>query len=256
MGALALRFAAAARRKGLPTNEGFSGFSRFDPGVPYAQEFADAMLAPGPRHIVMCHPGHPDAELAKLDAVVDRRRMEYDALMRDVTLPERLWRPRAQRRRPAGGLVAAARVKRVSNWSRMAPGGQHPVKHGLGFLFSGGLGVPDRCVRSDRADAARHAPDRCAPLCHIDRHGGGLARAPPLHLPPLRRRRACTEFLRYAAVGWTVAAINYGIFVLIVLLRPSIEPLYALFASSLVAMVFAYLGMRFAAFRKLGGPHE
>ncbi len=27
----------------------------------------------------------------------------------------------------------------MSNWSRMAPGGQHPVKHGLGFLFSGGL---------------------------------------------------------------------------------------------------------------------
>jgi predicted glycoside hydrolase/deacetylase ChbG (UPF0249 family) len=93
VGALALGFAAAARRKGLPTNEGFSGFSRFDLATPYAQEFADALIAPGPRHIVMCHPGHPDAELAKLDAVVDRRRMEYDALMRDVTLPERLWRP-------------------------------------------------------------------------------------------------------------------------------------------------------------------
>ncbi|MDP9139114.1 MAG: ChbG/HpnK family deacetylase [Pseudomonadota bacterium] len=93
VGALALRFAAAARRKGLPANEGFSGFSRFDPGVPYAQELAGAMLAPGRCHIVMCHPGHPDAELAKVDAVVDRRRMEYDALMRDVTLPERIWRP-------------------------------------------------------------------------------------------------------------------------------------------------------------------
>jgi len=93
VGAMALRFAAAARRKGLPTNEGFSGFSHFDLATPYAREFADAMIAPGPCHIVMCHPGHPDAELAKLDAVVDRRRMEYDALMRDVTLPERLWRP-------------------------------------------------------------------------------------------------------------------------------------------------------------------
>ena len=93
VGGLALRFAAAARRKGLPTNEGFSGFSRFDPGVPYAQELAGAMLARGRCHIVMCHPGHPDAELAKIDAVVDRRRMEYDALMRDVTLPERIWRP-------------------------------------------------------------------------------------------------------------------------------------------------------------------
>ena len=59
--------------------------------------------------------------------------------------------------------------------------------------------------------------------------------------------------MRYAAVGWTVAAINYGIFVAILLLWPSIEPLYALFVSSLVAMVFAYLGMRFAAFRKPAG---
>ncbi|MBX9588665.1 MAG: ChbG/HpnK family deacetylase [Hyphomonadaceae bacterium] len=93
VGALALRLAAAAERAGVPTNHGFSGFSRFDPAVPYAQELADAMLATGPRHIVMCHPGHPDAELAKLDPVVERRRMEYDALMREVTLPERIWRP-------------------------------------------------------------------------------------------------------------------------------------------------------------------
>jgi hypothetical protein len=41
----------------------------------------------------MCHPGHSDDELAALDAVVERRRMEYDALMRDVTLPGRIWRP-------------------------------------------------------------------------------------------------------------------------------------------------------------------
>ena len=60
------------------------------------------------------------------------------------------------------------------------------------------------------------------------------------------------EFLRYAAVQWTVAALNYGIFVLIVLLWPAIEPLVALFISSAIAMVFSYLGMRFAAFRRLG----
>lgn len=91
--ALALRFAAGARRNDLPTNIGFSGFSRFDANVPYTREFADAMIATGPRHIIMCHPGHVDAELATLDPVVDRRRMEYDVLMREVTLPERIWRP-------------------------------------------------------------------------------------------------------------------------------------------------------------------
>ena len=48
---------------------------------------------PGPSHIAMCHPGHTDEELATIDPVVERRRMEYDALMRDLALPERIWRP-------------------------------------------------------------------------------------------------------------------------------------------------------------------
>ncbi len=91
--ALALGLAAQARRLQIPTNEGFSGFSRFDEAVPYADELADALIAPGPRHIVMCHPGHADAELASLDPVVRRRHMEYEALLRDTALPERIWRP-------------------------------------------------------------------------------------------------------------------------------------------------------------------
>jgi hypothetical protein len=43
--------------------------------------------------------------------------------------------------------------------------------------------------------------------------------------------------------------LNYTVFVLVMLLRPTSEPLLALVASSLVAMVFSYLGMRFGAFR-------
>jgi predicted glycoside hydrolase/deacetylase ChbG (UPF0249 family) len=91
--ALALRFAAGARRRGIPTNRGFSGFSEFDVKHPYADELEAALRAPGPRHIVMCHPGHADAELAAVDPIVERRRMEYEALMRDASLVERLWRP-------------------------------------------------------------------------------------------------------------------------------------------------------------------
>ncbi len=90
---LALRFAAGARRRGFPVNEGFSGFSHFDVKVPYAQELEAALRGAGPRHIVMCHPGHADAALAALDPVVDRRRMEYETLMRDASLVDRLWRP-------------------------------------------------------------------------------------------------------------------------------------------------------------------
>jgi chitin disaccharide deacetylase len=90
---LALRFAAGARRRAIETNQGFSGFSAFNLRVPYAEELKAALRQPGPRHIVMCHPGHADAELAAVDPVVERRRMEYEALMRDASLIERLWRP-------------------------------------------------------------------------------------------------------------------------------------------------------------------
>ena len=90
---LALGFAAAARRRGLPINQGFSGFSKFDLSVPYASELAEALKHLGARPIVMCHPGHPDAEPAHGDPVAARRRMEYDALMADRALPQRIWRP-------------------------------------------------------------------------------------------------------------------------------------------------------------------
>ncbi|MBO0764477.1 MAG: ChbG/HpnK family deacetylase [Hyphomicrobiaceae bacterium] len=90
---LASGFGAGAQRRGIPTNTGFSGFSRFDMSEPYAQELARALIEPGPCHIVMCHPGHADAKLAAIDPVVERRRMEYEALMRDLSLVEGLWRP-------------------------------------------------------------------------------------------------------------------------------------------------------------------
>ena len=91
--AFAVGFARSARRLGLPLNDSFAGFSNFDPQVPFAEELEKALLQPGRRHIVMCHPGHPDAELAAVDAVVERRRLEYDALLRDGGLPARIWRP-------------------------------------------------------------------------------------------------------------------------------------------------------------------
>ena len=91
--ALAFGFGDGARRHGLSTNAGFSGFSSFDVNEPYGEELERALRQPGPCHIVMCHPGHPDADLAALDPVVERRRMEYEALMRDASLVERIWRP-------------------------------------------------------------------------------------------------------------------------------------------------------------------
>jgi chitin disaccharide deacetylase len=106
--ALAARFGAHARRLGLPTNEGFSGFSHFDPRRSYAAELADAMQRLGPRHVLMCHPGHPDADVASLDPVAECRRLEYEALMRDTTLPARIWRPQ---RAPDGPPIDWSRAE-------------------------------------------------------------------------------------------------------------------------------------------------
>lgn len=93
VGLLGLGFAKFVRDAGPPVNDTFAGFSTFDVARPYAKELHDALREPGQRHVVMCHPGHPDAELARLDPVVTRRGMEYEALMREPDLPARIWHP-------------------------------------------------------------------------------------------------------------------------------------------------------------------
>ena len=146
----------------------------------------------------------------------------------------------------------------TSKWSTAAPGAQHPVRHGLAFLFSGSLAfLIDAAVLKLLTAAfgihpilARIAALFCA---HV---GGWLSHRRftfRLTAPP-----TLAEFLRYLGVQSTVSLINFGIYAAILLLRPTTEPLLALFVSSAIAMVFAYLGMRFAAFRRHGqqGQHE
>jgi putative flippase GtrA len=142
----------------------------------------------------------------------------------------------------------------TSKWTSAAPGAQHPLRHGLAFLFSGALAflVDATVLKLLTALFGMHPLSARLVAISAAMVAAWLAHRRftfRLTSPPSLR-----EFLRYAAVGWTVSAINYGVFVVIVLARRGIEPLYALVASSLVAMVFAYLGMRFAAFRQLGGP--
>jgi hypothetical protein len=81
--ALSLGWRRQVERAGLTCNRGFSGVSPFDPARDFAADFARFLLAPGPRHLVMCHPGHIDAELRRLDPVVETREQEFAFLSGD-----------------------------------------------------------------------------------------------------------------------------------------------------------------------------
>jgi predicted glycoside hydrolase/deacetylase ChbG (UPF0249 family) len=75
--ALAAGFAAMVRQAGFSANQGFSGFSPFDPARDLAADFGRFFKRLGPRPVVMCHPGRVDAELRDLDPVLDPREREY-----------------------------------------------------------------------------------------------------------------------------------------------------------------------------------
>jgi predicted glycoside hydrolase/deacetylase ChbG (UPF0249 family) len=86
-------FGAAAQAAGCIVNDGFSGVSGFDPRVDYADEIEAGFTATGPRHLMMCHPGHADATLLARDGVTVRRQDEWSALLAAEGLEPRLWRP-------------------------------------------------------------------------------------------------------------------------------------------------------------------
>ena len=78
---LARGFARSALARGYAVNQGFSGFSDFDPGRDYAVDFATYLRAPGRRHLIMCHPGYCDAELVLVDPVTLTRERELNFLL-------------------------------------------------------------------------------------------------------------------------------------------------------------------------------
>jgi hypothetical protein len=78
---LAAGFGRAARAAGLRVNQGFAGFSDFDPAASGEAMFSAFVTAPGRRHLVMCHPGEAgDDELIGLDPVIASRPAELTAL--------------------------------------------------------------------------------------------------------------------------------------------------------------------------------
>jgi putative flippase GtrA len=58
------------------------------------------------------------------------------------------------------------------------------------------------------------------------------------------------EFMRFAAVAWGANALNYGIYVVTLILFPDLPTLAVIVFSTAVATVFAYLGFRLGVFRQ------
>lgn len=91
VGGLASGFRSAAAKAGCATNRGFSGFSPFDPALPAERVFESAFRDLGPRPVVMCHPGHVDEPLRRIDPVAEPREQELAYLTSD-RFPELLAR--------------------------------------------------------------------------------------------------------------------------------------------------------------------
>jgi putative flippase GtrA len=137
----------------------------------------------------------------------------------------------------------------IGRWDNVVPGNQHPLRHGLAFLFCGFISfcVDAAVLKLLTVLLGLHPFVARIAAIMVAMTSGWLSHRTftfALKTPP-----TVAEFLRYVAVGWFVSAINYGLFVIILLARASTEPLVALLASSVVAMFFAYFGMRVAAFK-------
>lgn len=91
---LSLRFRTKLERAGYPYNDSFAGVSSFSDRLDtVAAEIRVARRAASEFHLVMCHPGVPSDELARIDPVVERRSVELALLGRDNAITPRLWLP-------------------------------------------------------------------------------------------------------------------------------------------------------------------
>lgn len=124
-----------------------------------------------------------------------------------------------------------------------------PGRHWSGFLASGMIALSIDAVVLEAGIRLAHLHPLLARLIAIScaMVAGWLAHRTMTFA--LRSRPSVKEFVRYAAVAWTTAAINYGMFALILMLRPATQPFVALIFASILATVFAYVGMRYGAFR-------
>jgi len=138
---------------------------------------------------------------------------------------------------------------RRTQWT---PAGQHPLRHGLAFVLSGGTAFAVDATVLQGLTALLGVPAIAARVAAI---ALAMVAGWLMHRTftfAVATRPSVAEFVRYAGVAWSAAAVNYAVFVLLLLARPGTHPLVALVVSSIAAMVLAYLGMRFGAFHRSG----
>ena len=70
-------FRRRAAALGLATNPAFAGVYDLDPDTDFAALFPRFLEGLPENGLVMCHPGHVDAELRRLDPLTDLRETEY-----------------------------------------------------------------------------------------------------------------------------------------------------------------------------------
>jgi hypothetical protein len=80
---LSRSFRARAATHGVPTNPAFAGTYDYGAKTPFAQRFPGFLNGMPHGGVVMCHPGHVDTELARLDPLTDVREQEYAYLAGD-----------------------------------------------------------------------------------------------------------------------------------------------------------------------------
>jgi predicted glycoside hydrolase/deacetylase ChbG (UPF0249 family) len=74
---LSLGFKSAAHRLGVATNPAFAGAYDFGTKTSFAKIFPRFLEGMPDGGLVMCHPGHVDAELEALDPLTDQREREF-----------------------------------------------------------------------------------------------------------------------------------------------------------------------------------
>jgi predicted glycoside hydrolase/deacetylase ChbG (UPF0249 family) len=81
---LSREFRARATRQGIATNPAFAGTYTFKPSADFAAIFPRFLEGLPDGGLVMCHPGHVDAELERLDPLTTLREREYDYFCGDA----------------------------------------------------------------------------------------------------------------------------------------------------------------------------